>query len=303
MKIDPKFKNLVIFCSKIIFSICLFIYVYIKLSGEYNIINLIGHFVVVLIISRCILWVYRRYLKRTNQDWKNSKWIVILDNGDTSCLLTLAFTLYFVLSPEYSNQNICIVSTSQRKLDAVKSHVSYHFYNEKNIISTSERIVYKLCIFDALVNESLMKTFIDELEGSNKNSNNSINNNTRGIGIFINTLCYNILKQQDSNSYGLDESSNYNTDDASLSLFPLQQFDVDNEYSDIDALIEQTLLPSVYWSSLVLQSMIRCGVSGVILHVASSLCQQPLPYMSISSSTRYELVRRVLLFFIHTMKL
>ena len=300
MKIDPKFRNLVIFCSKIIWAICLFIYLYIKLTGENNIIRLIGHFVILLIAARCILWVYRRHVKRTQQDWKFSKWIIILDNGDAYCLLTLAFVLNFANSNDYSNMNICIISSSQCKLDAIKCHVSsqHENFNDANKIKSNlERVFYKLITSDMLVNESLIETFIHELENNSDNSNNN-----RGIGIFVNTLCYNVLNHENchedsghlnvlniNNFSSNNENINENTcsqKKPSSTAFQLKQFDSETEYKDIDALIEQTLLPSVYWSSLVLQSMIRCGISGVILHVASSLCQQPLPYLSVPSSTR-----------------
>lgn len=248
MKLDPKVRNLVLYSSQRLLSIICTVYLYIKLTQEYNIVRLVGHFVFILVVSRCILWIVRRKFIMPSQPWKHAKWVIAVDNGDSGCLLTYCFAS-FVMT--HLHMNVCIFSNNQSKLGTINDCLSNNTNNidsqnnlgnisnsfgNNNDISDRVKPQIKLVYADS---SNLMNVFETHLKMCDQDG---------GIGLFMNTLCHPILNQPSS------------------CVKRFEQYYM----NELNAVVQQQLLPSVCMSSLVLQCM-KSRRQGAILHVCPSV--------------------------------
>ena len=121
MKLDPKVRNLILYSCQRLLSIICIVYLHIQLTKEYNIVRLVGHFVFILIVSRCILWIVRRHFLTSSQPWKHAKWVIAVDNGDPDCLLTYCLASYVTT---HLHMNVCVLSNNQRKLETINGYLT-----------------------------------------------------------------------------------------------------------------------------------------------------------------------------------
>ena len=176
MKLDPKLRNLILYSSLKVLSIIFIILVYITLTQEFNIFRLIGHFVLILIGSRGILWTVRWKFLMSSQPWKHRKWAIVIDNGDIDCLLTSVFAHYVTTRFQ---MNVCVFSDNQSKLEVVHKYlISNSSKNATDTIKPSFRLVYA-------DSNNLINLFETHLKLCDQDG---------GIGLFLNTLCQSYLK-------------------------------------------------------------------------------------------------------------
>lgn len=81
MKLDPKVRNLILFIIRWLGGLTIFLTVYTRVTGEYNPLVLVGHFVSLILTWRILLFITRRYLLKNRSIKDEGKWCIIVDDG------------------------------------------------------------------------------------------------------------------------------------------------------------------------------------------------------------------------------